>query len=141
MRCHAFLLALLLAFLPGSSRGLNVVINNQNAAYPASQVYFSFRDAPLTGTINGQPLVRDQCYSLADIGVGISLQSFSGGRIYFSLGAPLIGTGDPEPINHTVANWGTRFDKVELTYSQTNHSGVANLTAIDYFAVPLGGSD
>ncbi len=137
MRRFVFLLAALLPFLPAPGRALNVVINNQNAAYPASQVYFSFRDAPLTGTINGQTLVRDQCYSVADIGSGITLQSFSGGRIYFSLGAPLTGTGDPEPINSSVANWGTRFDKMELTYSQGNHSGVANLTAIDYFAVPL----
>ncbi len=137
MRCGTFLLFSLLTLLPASSRGLNVVINSQNAAYPASQVYFSFRDAPVTGTINGQVIVRDQCYALTDIGSGISLQSFSGGRIYFSLGAPLTGTGDPEPINKTVANWGTRFDKIELTYSQSNHSGVANLTAIDYFAIPL----
>ena len=98
MRRFIFLLAALLPFLPASGQALNVVINNQNTAYPAAQVYFSFRDAPLTGTINGQALVRDQYYTVADVGTGIVLQSFSGGRIYFSLGAPLVGTGDPEPI-------------------------------------------
>ena len=115
---------------------MNVVIKNQNSAYPDAQVYFSFKDAPVTGTINGQALVRDQAYSVADIGSGIALQSFASGRIYFSLGAPLTGTGDPEPINSSVANWGTRFDKLELTFGQ-NPYGVANLTAIDYFAIPL----
>ena len=75
---------------------------------------------------------------MASVGTGIALTQFAGGRIYFSLGAPLVGTGDPEPINSSVANWGTRFDKIELTYSQTDHSGVANLTSIDYFAIPIG---
>ena len=130
------LLALLLA-LPTSGRSLNVVINNENTGYTDAEVYFSFRDAPVTGMVNGQALVRDQCYSVAEIGSGITLEQFTGGRIYFSLGVPLTGTGDPEPINSTVADWGTRFDKLELTYSQTDHSGVANLTAIDYFAIPL----
>ena len=137
MSLPAALLAILFLVLPTSAWSLNVVINNQNSAYPDSQVYFSFKDAPVIGTINGQALVRDQAYSVADIGSGITLQQFSSGRIYFSLGAPLTGTGDPEPINSSVANWSTRFDKLELTYGQTNHDGVANLTAIDYFAIPL----
>ena len=130
------LLAAVLLTLPSAGTALNVVIKNQNANYPDSQVYFSFKDAPVTGTINGQTLVRDQAYAVADIGSGITLQSFASGRIYFSLGAPLTGTGDPEPINSSVANWGTRFDKLELTFGQ-NPYGVANLTAIDYFAIPL----
>ena len=134
---RALLPAILLLCQPITGWSLNVVINNQNAGYSSSQVYFSFKDAPVTGTINGQALVRDQAYTLNDIGSGIDLQQFSSGRIYFSLGAPLTGTGDPEPINSSVANWGTRFDKLELTYGQTNHYGVANLTAIDYFAIPL----
>ena len=34
---------------------MNVVIKNQNTAYPDAQVYFSFKTAPVSGTINGQP--------------------------------------------------------------------------------------
>ncbi len=134
-----FLLRLAVAALAlaAPARALNVVIKNQNPAYTDAQVYFTFRTAPVSGTINGQPIERDRCYALTEIGSGIVLSQFAGGRIYFSLGAPLVGTGDPEPINSSVVNWGTRFDKMELTYSQTDHSGVANLTAIDYFAVPL----
>ena len=129
------LVALWLA-VPVSGWSLNVVVKNLNTNYPDAQVYFSFKDAPVTGTINGQAIVRDQAYAVADVGSGINLQSFASGRIYFSLGAPLTGTGDPEPINSSVANWGTRFDKLELTFGQ-NPYGVANLTAIDYFAIPL----
>lgn len=129
-------LAAFLLVVPISGWSLNVVIKNRNTNYPDSQVYFSFKDAPVAGTINGQSLVRDQAYAVSDIGSGITLQSFASGRIYFSIGAPLTGTGDPEPINSSVANWGTRFDKLELTYGN-NPYGVANLTAIDYFAIPL----
>lgn len=136
MRRLAILLAVLLPVLPTPGRSLTVVIKNQNGAYPDSQVYFSFRDAAVSGTINGQPLVQDHCYSVADIGSGIHLQS-AGGRVYFSLGAPLVGTGDPEFINSSVQNYYTRFDKMELTFSQTDRSGVADLTAIDFFAIPL----
>lgn len=137
-RLLPLLAAGLLLALPVSGRALNIVIRNQNPAYTAAQVYFTFRDNDVTGTINGQPITRDRCYSLNEIGTGINLQQFIGGRIYFSLGAPLLGQGDPEPINSSVQNWGTRFDKIELTYSQTDRSGVANLTAIDYFAIPVG---
>ncbi|MEI9978887.1 MAG: beta-1,3-glucanase family protein [Edaphobacter sp.] len=117
--------------------GLAIVIKNQNSAYNDSNVYFSFYDAPITGTINGQPIVEYQPYSIADIGSGIVLQSFPGGRVYFSLGQKLVGTGEPEPVNPSVENWGTRFDKMEMTYSTSNPAGVADLTSIDYFAIPL----
>jgi hypothetical protein len=135
-RLFIFLATVVLAF-PCAGRAVNVVINNFNTDYDTSEVYFSFRDAPVTGTINGQPLVQEQSYSLDDIGSGITLQEFIGGRIYFSLGTPLTGTGDPEPVNSTIANYGTRFDKIEVTYSDTTQSGVADLSAIDYFAIPL----
>jgi len=120
-----------------SAQALNLVIRNMNSAYQDSQVYFTFRDKPVQGTINGQPIVLGNVYSLNDIGSGIQLQS-AGGRIYFSLGAPLpISTGDPEPVNPQIDSWGVRFDKIELTYDVTNLNSVADLTSIDYFGIPL----
>lgn len=118
--------------------GLNFVIKNFNTSYNDSNVYFSFRVAPVQGTINGQPLVEGQVYSLAQIGSGIQLQSFNSGRIYFSLGSPLpVSTNDPEPVNPSVSGYNVRFDKIEITYSPDNPTGTANLTTIDYFGIPL----
>jgi Beta-1,3-glucanase len=53
-----------------------------------------------------------------------TLSSISGGRIYFSFGSPV---NDAEPPAAPI-----RYDKVELTYP-----GVANLTAVDFFAIPF----
>lgn len=119
------------------AQALNLVIRNYNTAYPDSQVYFTFRDKPVQGTINGQPIVLGNVYSLNAIGSGIQLQTV-GGRIYFSLGAPLpVSPGDPEPVNPQIPSWGVRFDKVEISYDLADPGSVADLTSIDYFGIPL----
>ena len=115
---------------------LNIVVKNLNTKYTDANVFFTFRSAPVTGTINGQPLNLNQSYSIADIGSGLVLQSFLGGRIYFSLGTALVGTDAPEPVNPSVENWGTRFDKMEMFY-QPGAVSVADMTSFDFFAIPM----
>jgi hypothetical protein len=148
--CSACLLVLLLTVLVGCSviyhsetnlseetASLKLVVKNYNTAYNDSNVYFSFRDAPVTGTINGAPIVQGNVYSIANIGSGINLEN-AGGRIYFSLGSPLpVSNVDPEPVNPNIPGYNVRFDKIELTYNPGNPNSVANLTTIDFFGIPM----
>lgn len=55
---------------------------------------------------------------------GFTLDGLGGGRIYFSFGSPV--TNAEPPLSRI------RYDKVELSYP-----GVANLTAVDFFAIPF----
>lgn len=144
------LLILLLAVLAGCSviyhedlesseavTSLKLVIKNYNTAYNNTNVYFAFRDGPVTGTINGSAIVSGRVYSIADIGSGVILQNV-GGRIYFSLGSPLpVSNFPPEPVNPDIPSYNVRFDKIEITYNPNDPNSVANLTSIDFFAIPL----
>ena len=120
-----------------SAQALNIVIRNLNSAYPDSQVYFSFRYGPLQGTINGQPIVLGNAYSLNDIGSGIQVQNVAT-RIYFSLGTPLpFSTGDPDGVTTSSNAYNIRFDKIEITQDVTQAGNTVDLTSIDFFAIPL----
>jgi hypothetical protein len=120
-----------------SAQALNIVIRNLNSAYPDSQVYFSFRYGPLQGTINGQPIVLGNAYSLNDVGSGIQVQNVAT-RIYFSLGTPLpASTGDPDGVTTSSNAYNIRFDKIEITQDVTALGNTVDLTSIDFFAIPL----
>jgi hypothetical protein len=55
------------------------------------------------------------------------------GRIYLSFAA--LSTNAPDGANPHDPDYKTRFEKVELTYKGGN--GKANLTAVDFYAIPL----
>jgi hypothetical protein len=146
-------IALLLAL--GASRpaaaDLVLTFTNANPDYTADNVYITFGGANtgLAGTINspGAPaLVLGQSYALSQLEGGgtngVTLSNFNSGRVYVSLGAPLTvnaaNSYNPNFANPGLADYGTRWDKVELSF--TNGVGGANLSAQDFFSVKLQAS-
>jgi hypothetical protein len=97
-----------------------------------------------TATVNGTPntaLVLGTSYALSQIS-DIKLTSFRGGRIFVSLGSALMsasaGTAwNPNFNNPSLPDYNTRWDKVEITYATGLPSGGANLSAQDFFSIPL----
>ncbi|MEI8125135.1 MAG: beta-1,3-glucanase family protein [Parachlamydiaceae bacterium] len=63
-----------------------------------------------------------------------NLTSVSSGRIYLSYDVPL-SSNAPDGANPSDPDYAKRFDKIELTYA--NGAGMANLTAVDFYAIPF----
>jgi hypothetical protein len=131
------------ALEPRLTPDIKLTFMNLNPAYNYDNIYVQFRDDPnFSATLNGTPLQANTNYSLTTLnnsGNGVILQHMSHGRIFFSLGQPL-NTSDgkpPEPINPSITSWSQRWDDIELTYTGTTASSVANLTSVQLFAVPL----
>lgn len=136
--------ALLSATVAPAFADLTVNFANENANYNNSDVYVTFGGSndDFAGTINGSGtvLARGTSYSLDQLSSGVTISDFPSGRIFVSLGAPLTSATStngyaPNFSNPSVADYGTRWDKVEITY--TGGSGGANLTSQDFFSVPL----
>ena len=98
------------------ANGLTVSVVNNNPDYSADRVWVS-------ATGNGQGAGSA---TLAQRSSFVT-SSVSSGRVWVSLGKPLDTTSFPSPDVSDV-----RFDVVELTYP-----GVANLTAVDMFGIPM----
>jgi hypothetical protein len=64
-----------------------------------------------------------------------NVAQLSAGRIYLSYDKAL-SSNAPDGANPADPDYRTRFDKIELTYSQ-GVGGKANLTAVDFYAIPL----
>lgn len=75
----------------------------------------------------------------ATIDTGMSatfnVAQLSAGRIYLSYDKAL-SSNAPDGANPNDPDYRTRFDKIEITYSQ-GAGGKANLTAVDFYAIPL----
>ena len=113
-------LALLLGVFAASAQALDVQLVNHSGR-PADRVYVMLHG----GSSADGKLTNDDPKRLSAIsGRRFTLSSISGGRIFFSYGRPV---GPAEPPSSD-----TRYDKVELTLP-----GVANLTAVDFFAIPF----
>ena len=145
------LLNLLIGFLTASlavSQPLNVKIINRNPNFPDSKVFLMFGGTSsglnATATVNGvagATLAEGASYALSQID-DIKLSSFRGGRIYIALGNRLtsasVDTGyAPNFSNAALPDYHTRWDKVEITYSPGDPGSRANLSAADFFSVPL----
>ncbi|MHB8492628.1 MAG: hypothetical protein ACYDA6_10520, partial [Solirubrobacteraceae bacterium] len=77
------------------------------------------------GSSSDGQLVNDVSKPLSQISDStFSIESISAGRLYISYGAP-VKNNEPNQAP-------TRYDKIELT-----DPGVANLTAVDFFAIPF----
>ncbi|MEI9962663.1 MAG: hypothetical protein WDM76_16565 [Limisphaerales bacterium] len=105
---------------------------NHNPAYSDTNVYFRFGgSSAITGTINGQPIKLGTNYSIAEIGSGVQITSFTAGaKIFIALGAPFVsGTPgnlfNPNFANSSLPDYYTRWDKVELSYITTDAGSVA----------------
>ena len=144
-------LAMLLFGAPPTARAqapLNLNIINNNSNFQNSQVYLMFggitTGLDATATVNGTPntaLVLGTSYALSQVS-DIKLTSFRGGKIFISLGSPLtsasVGTAwNPNFNNSSLPDYNTRWDKVEITYATGLPSGGVNLSAQDFFSVPL----
>ena len=127
------------AFFADARADLSVNVINKSGIDP-SQVFIMFGAAPLQAraTINGAPntpIARGVSYELATI-KDIKITSFPAGKIYVSLKGPL-SSEFPNFNNPSLPDYNLRWDKVEITLIPGNPSSCANLSAQDFFSVPL----
>jgi hypothetical protein len=95
------------------------VVNN--SGQPAQSVYLELQN----GSSSDGQLLNEQPKPLSQItNSTFSMEAISAGRLYVSFGAPV--KTNEEPLAPT------RYDKIEFT-----NPGVANLTAVDFFAIPF----
>ena len=129
----AGLLLVCVVFVGAASQGraqaqpdLRVRIVNRSGL-PASKVFVTLHSASGTASVGNQ-LTDDRPVALSAITGSTFLlpRTVSAGRLYFGLGKGV--------TNHEPPTSRTRFDKVELT---TTAHGVANLTSVDFFGIPL----
>jgi hypothetical protein len=145
---HAFgLVGLILgpgaALFPATAQ-MTIQVVNQNRAYADTNVFISFGGAPtITGMIDGQAILLGTNYSIAQINKGCSVTSFSdGAKIFVSLGRLLTSGNSANRFarnfaNPSLADYYTRWDKVELSYKTTDPGSVANLSADDFASIPM----
>lgn len=98
--------------------GLTITVVNDNPDFPNEQVFVMAQAGGTELTADPQPLSARDSFTVSSI---------TSGRVFVSLGEPLPAEGEPSPDTSPV-----RYDTVELTYP-----GVANLTAVDMFGIPL----
>ncbi|QOY85879.1 beta-1,3-glucanase family protein [Paludibaculum fermentans] len=109
--------------------------------------YVSFGGGGVLTAVNladHTPLAKGVAYRLTDLSAGVALSHFNSGRIYFSLGSPLTTANSsngysPNFANPSLPDFSTRWDKVEidLDSAETGLAGGANLSAQDFFGIPL----
>lgn len=78
-------------------------------------------------------------YTFENLKNGVITEKFSG-RIYICYGSgwqPLHLGYEPPPLSTGDPNYGIRYDKFEMTYDTKDPNSCADLTAIDYWAIPL----
>ncbi len=118
--------------------GLNLAFQIENPNYNASNVYVSFFGGSLNATYDGgTPVALNHSYSISELKGPIHIVSYTGGRVFVSLGDGVSGMGEPEMVNPSIPSYKVRHDKIELTFNDADPNSVANLTAVDYFAIPL----
>lgn len=115
---------------------------NGAGAHDAAHTYVTFGGGGtgLAGQIiGGGALVIGQSYPMTSMPQGVKLQQYLSGRVYISYGAGLNANAgnayNPNFANPSLPDYGTRWDKIELTWNGT--AGGANLTAQDFFGIPL----
>jgi Beta-1,3-glucanase len=151
LRTIRFVLAMLLLGAPAiasAQNPLNLNIINKNPNFQNSQIYLMFggitSGLDATATVNGAPntaLVLGTSYVLSQI-TDIKLTNFRGGKIFISLGSAFksasAGTAwNPNFNNPSLPDYNTRWDKIEITYASGLSSSGANLSATDFFGIPL----
>lgn len=111
-----------IGFVPGA--GTDFSIENLASNSPIRSVYHDGAGAGIW-------------YGLADLADGVSVTSFSG-RIYLCYGPTwtVVNDGYEPAQTPTDPNFFLRYDKVEMTYTG-NPADVADLTSIDYWAIPM----
>ncbi len=120
----AFLLTLALALAaPSAASALSFKINNESGR-SAEDVYVTIHG----GNFNVPGMENNVPKKLSEVPSPLTINTLDSGRVYVSYGAPV---HEGEPFNSQ-----TRFDWAELTVTP-NASDVANLTAVDQFAIGM----
>jgi hypothetical protein len=118
--------------------GLNLTFAIENPNYNPSNVYVTFLGGTLEATYSGSQTVQlNQSYTIAQLNGPVNITKFDAGRVFVSYGAGVAGTDPPEPVNPDIPSYSVRHDKIEITYKPKDQSGVADLTAVDFFAIPM----
>jgi hypothetical protein len=129
--------------------GVTVQFQNLRPDASTVPVYITFGGSDTlvaTNIANGQSIVKGQAYTLAQLSSGVNITEYRSGRIFVSLGVPLVTPTEangyaPNFDNSTLGDFTTRWDKFEITVTPANGnvatSGGANLTSQDFFGIPL----
>jgi hypothetical protein len=106
----------------GTGGAMTVTVRNQSGR----AAYVKFTGSPVTVSPNNTAVASGASADFA-------LTAAEAGRLYISLDRALQSDA-PDGANPADPDYRTRFDKVELTYDQ---GGKANLTAVDFYGLPL----
>lgn len=101
-----------------AAEGLTITVVNNNPDFSADEVFVVAQAGGTEVVADPQPLSSRESFVVPSV---------RSGRVFVSLGDALPAHGEPSPDTSQV-----RYDAVELTYP-----GVANLTAVDMFGIPL----
>lgn len=94
--------------------------------------------------VNANTDPSDYSYSFASVkNKNLQIPYISSGRMYISVGAPLVfyidhtgaGIVHPNPLNPTDPNVKTYFDKIEFSHAE--NAFFINPTAVDFFGLPI----
>jgi hypothetical protein len=132
-------------FAPPADASFILDFANLRADAANLPVYFSFGGANALDAVNlatNQLIDKGTNYTLSDLSAGVQVNSWSSGRLFVSLDAglttPSAANGfSPNFSNPTLGDFATRWDKIELDFDSGKQSGGANLTAQDFFAIPM----
>lgn len=135
-----FTAKVLYGFLPIGKEGMTVstpslfIDGGASDALSITLINQSGRTAHIKFT--GKPLNVDKNNVTINPGKSdtFSLLEANSGRIYVSYDKAL-SSDEPDGANVGDKDYHTRFDKVELSY--VNRAGKANLTAVDFYAIPM----
>jgi hypothetical protein len=138
-----FLIAGMIAASPSARAEMTIKFANHRPDAKSVPAYVTFGGAGTFSAKNvatDKPLSKGVSYPLSTLVKGVSLQEFTSGRIYISLGGKLTTATasngySPNFDNPNLGDFTTRWDKVEITYKPG--SGGANLSAQDFFGIPL----
>jgi len=118
--------------------GLNLTFRIENPNYNETNTYVTFIAGSLNATYNGGHAVElNHSYTIQELNGPINLVKYVNGRIFVSYGAGVAGNKPPEAVNSSIDSYKVRHDKFEITYEETNTNSVANLTAVDFFSIPM----
>lgn len=116
---------------------LNFTVNNQSGI-STDNIFIGFWGSTLNATINGSAMNANQWYQLSSI-TSMELNATTSGRIYVtyqdSSTTPTFSPNDSILAPGSDA-YNQCFDKFELTFDGSVF-GVADLTAIDFWSIPM----
>jgi len=141
---------------PFAEASMTLLFDNQRGDSLSVPVYISFGGAGALDAVNlvtGQQMSKGTNYLLSDLmsgptpeQTGIQINQIASGRIYLSLGSQLTTPNSNNGYaanfsNPNLADFTTRWDKFEMDFTpasgNTPAAGGANLTATDFFSLPL----